>query len=59
MNFKIGDIVQHKKFKLRYLILEAEFWGYKMENLRNKETEKFPLEDVHKDYKIISEVRAK
>ena len=57
MNFKIGDIVQHKKFKLRYLILEAQFWGYKMENLRNKETEKLPLEDVHKDYKIISEAR--
>jgi hypothetical protein len=49
--------VQHKKFKLRYLILEAQFWGYKMENLRNKETEKLPLEDVHKDYKIISEAR--
>ena len=55
MNFKIGDIVQHKKFKLCFLILEAEYWGYKMENLRDKEKEKFPLEEAHKDYKLISE----
>ncbi len=53
MNFKVGDIVQHKKFKLRFLILEAEYWGYKMENLRDKEKEKFPLQEAHKDYILI------
>ena len=47
--------MQHKKFKLRFLILEAEYWGYKMENLRSKEKEKFPVEDAHNNYKLISE----
>jgi len=57
MQFKVGDIVQHKKFNLRYLIVEAAYWGYRMENLRSEESERFPLEEIHKDYEVVSEAR--
>jgi len=49
--------VQHKKFNLRYLIVEAAYWGYRMENLRSEESERFPLEEIHKDYEVVSEAR--